>query len=100
MIEIHQTDIYHKWFVELRDRNAKMKILVRIRRISLENFGDVKSVGKGVSEIRIDYGLGYRIYFIKKGSTVIILLAGGTKSTQSKDIKLAQDIAYLLENEV
>jgi putative addiction module killer protein len=68
---------------------AKTRILIRIRRLSLGNFGDVKPVGEGVSELRIDYGAGYRIYFIQKGKTLVVLLAGGDKRTQPKDIQKA-----------
>ena len=93
MIEIRQTEIYAKWFNSLRDRQAKARIDVRIRRLSLGNPGDVKPAGEGVSELRIDYGPGYRIYFVQKGQTLIILLAGGDKSTQDRDIRMALDLA-------
>jgi len=68
---------------------AKTRILLRIRRVSLGNIGDVKSVGEGVSELRIDYGAGYRVYFIQRGKTLVVLLAGGDKRTQTKDIQRA-----------
>ena len=97
MIEIRQTETYRKWFDSLKDRNARMRIDIRIRRISLGNFGDVKPVGEGVSEIRIDYGPGYRIYYMRKKNTVIILLSGGDKSTQSKDIQRAHELAQRME---
>jgi len=77
----------------LRDRAAQVRINVRIRRLSVGNPGDVKSVGKGVSELRIDYGPGYRVYFIKRGRELVILLAGGDKSTQAGDIKIALRLA-------
>ena len=77
------------WFEHLRDRVAKTRILIRIRRVSLGNIGDVKPVGEGVSEIRIDYGAGYRVYFIQKGKTLVVLLAGGDKRTQPRDIQKA-----------
>lgn len=89
MVEVRQTDDYSCWFEHLRDRMAKTRILIRIRRLSLGNFGDVKPVGEGVSELRIDYGAGYRIYFIQKGKTLVVLLAGGDKRTQPKDIQKA-----------
>jgi putative addiction module killer protein len=93
MIEVRQTEAYSQWFNALRDRQAKARIDVRIRRLSMGNPGDVKPVGRGVSELRIDYGPGYRVYFIQKGDTVIILLAGGDKSTQDRDIETALELA-------
>jgi len=93
MFEIRQTDAYAKWFKELNDSRAKARINVRIRRLSLNNFGDVKPVGGGVSEMRIDYGPGYRIYFVQRGEEFVILLAGGDKKTQDKDIALAKELA-------
>jgi putative addiction module killer protein len=93
MLEIRETKIYARWFSKLRDRRAKARIDTRIRRLSLENPGDVKPVGEGVSELRIDYGQGYRVYFIQRGSAVIVLLAGGDKRTQQRDIKQALELA-------
>ncbi|WP_256378499.1 type II toxin-antitoxin system RelE/ParE family toxin [Nodosilinea sp. P-1105] len=77
----------------MRDRQAKARINVRIRRLSMGNLGDVKPVGQGVSELRIDYGPGYRVYFIQRGETLVILLAGGDKKTQKRDIKAALELA-------
>ena len=82
---------FRKWLEGLRDRQARAKIRVRLNRIRLGNFGDCKSVGSGVSELRIPYDPGYRVYFGRKGSKVVILLYGGHKRTQSKDIALAQE---------
>ena len=96
MVEIRQTEAYAQWFDGLRDRRARARIDVRIRRISLGNLGDVKPVGEGVSELRIDYGPGYRVYFTRQGSTLIVLLAGGDKRTQNRDIKTALDLARAL----
>jgi putative addiction module killer protein len=93
MIEIRQTEIYSKWFKSLRDTQAQARINIRIRRLSMGNSGDVKPVGKGVSELRIDYGAGYRVYFIQRGEQLIILLAGGDKRTQDQDIKTALNLA-------
>jgi putative addiction module killer protein len=93
MIEIRQTEIYFQWFVGLCDQRARALINARIRRLSLGNFGDVKPVGEGVSELRIDYGPGYRVYFIQRGQMLVVLLAGGDKSTQDKDIKKALKLA-------
>ncbi|MBE2239675.1 MAG: type II toxin-antitoxin system RelE/ParE family toxin [Caldilineaceae bacterium] len=93
MIEIRQTEVYATWFSQLRDRQARARIDVRIRRLSLGNPGDVRPVGEGISELRIDYGPGYRVYFIQQGSTVAILLAGGDKRTQSQDIEIALELA-------
>lgn len=81
---------FRKWLEGLRDRQARAKIRVRLNRVRLGNFGDSKSVGGGVSELRIPYGPGYRVYFGRKGNKVVILLSGGHKKTQSKDIALAQ----------
>jgi putative addiction module killer protein len=93
MVEIRETKIYARWFSKLRDRQAKARIDTRIRRLSLGNSGDVKPVGEGISELRIDYGPGYRVYFIQRGSAVIVLLAGGDKRTQQQDIKQALELA-------
>jgi putative addiction module killer protein len=93
MIEIRKTDVYAKWLDGLRDIKARARILVRVERLAEGNPGDVKPVGEGVSELRIDYGPGYRVYFKKQGRKVIILLAGGDKRTQAKDIKTALRLA-------
>ena len=93
MIQIQQTEAYVKWFSGLRDRVARARIDIRIRRLSLGNAGDAKPVGDGVSELRVDHGPGYRIYFIPRGEVVIVLLAGGDKSTQDKDIRNAKALA-------
>ncbi|MBD2428561.1 type II toxin-antitoxin system RelE/ParE family toxin [Phormidium sp. FACHB-1136] len=93
MIEIRETEIYSQWFKSLRDRQAKARIDIRIRRLSMGNPGDVKPVGQGVSELRIDYGPGYRVYFVQRGEILIILLAGGDKRTQERDIKTALELA-------
>jgi putative addiction module killer protein len=89
MIEIRKTDKFAKWIDGLQDIRARARILVRIERLKAGNPGDVKPVGEGISEIRIDYGPGYRVYFKRIGQKVIILLAGGDKKTQPKDIKIA-----------
>ncbi|MBF0373153.1 MAG: type II toxin-antitoxin system RelE/ParE family toxin [Alphaproteobacteria bacterium] len=93
MIEIRQTDAFADWIAGLRDERARARVLVRIRRLELGNPGDLKPVGEGVSEMRIDYGPGYRVYFTQRGNTLVILLAGGDKRTQSRDIELALDLA-------
>ena len=93
MIRIQQTEAYAKWFSGLRDRVARARIDIRIRRLSLGNSGDAKPVGDGVSELRVDHGPGYRIYFIQRGEVVIVLLAGGNKSSQDKDIRNAKALA-------
>ena len=93
MVDIRKTELFAKWLDHLRDVQAKARILVRIERLASGNAGDVKPVGEGISEMRIDYGPGYRVYLTKRGSEVIILLAGGDKSTQSGDIKTALRLA-------
>lgn len=92
MLEIRETPAYAAWFSALRDRTAKARIDIRIRRLSLGNPGDVRPIGESVSELRIHYGPGYRIYFTKQGETVVILLAGGDKSSQEQDIRHAKDL--------
>lgn len=91
--QIHTTDVFIDWFSGLRDVRAKARIQARIDRAGLGNFGDCAPVGEGVSEMRIHYGPGYRVYFVQRGFEVVILLAGGDKSSQSKDIKRALDLA-------
>lgn len=93
LIEIRQTDTFVRWFDGLRDRRARARVDVRIRRLSLGNPGDVRPVGEGVSELRIDYGPGYRVYFVQRGEALVILLAGGDKSTQAADIRAALKMA-------
>ncbi|MBF5096346.1 type II toxin-antitoxin system RelE/ParE family toxin [Azospirillum sp. INR13] len=93
MIEIRQTDRFSAWIENLRDDRARMRIEVRIRRLQLGNPGDTKPVGEGVSELRIDYGPGYRVYFIQRGDTLIVLLAGGDKRPQDRDIAAANALA-------
>ena len=99
MIEIRQTEVYASWFDSLRDRTAKTRILLRIRRVSLGNIGDARPVGEGVSELRIDYGPGYRVYFCQMGKALVVLLAGGDKSTQRADIQRAIALATKLRSE-
>jgi putative addiction module killer protein len=93
MIEIIKTDTFDKWLNNLRDRQAKTRILARIRNMSLGNLGDVKPVGEGISESRIAYGPGYRLYFIQQGEILVILLNVGDKSTQKRDITKAKKLA-------
>lgn len=89
MLEIRKTDTYAQWVDNLCDLQARARVQVRIERLAAGNPGDVRAVGEGVSELRIDYGPGYRVYFTKRGREVVILLAGGDKTTQSADIKVA-----------
>ncbi len=93
MIEIRQTEVYARWFRRLRDRQAKVRIDSRIRRMSLGNPGDVRPVGGGVSEFRIDHGPGYRVYFVRRPNELIVLLAGGDKDSQRRDIRRAIELA-------
>lgn len=93
MIEVIQSAVFESWFNSLKDTQARARITARIRRLSLGNAGDVKPVGAGVSELRIDFGPGYRVYFMQRGKVVAVLLCGGNKRTQQKDIQQALDIA-------
>ncbi|WP_412033218.1 type II toxin-antitoxin system RelE/ParE family toxin [Nitratireductor aquimarinus] len=93
MIEVRQSETFTRWLDGLRDRNARIRIATRIRRMEMGNPGDVKAVGEGVSEMRITYGPGYRVYFVQDGKTVIVLLCGGDKSSQSRDIAHAKQMA-------
>jgi putative addiction module killer protein len=90
---VFQSATYEKWFRKLRDPQAQARIDARVRRLSLGNPGDAKPVGSGVSELRIDYGPGYRVYFTQRGLKLIVLLCGGDKRTQDADIARAIDIA-------
>jgi putative addiction module killer protein len=93
VIEIRQTERFARWFERLCDSGARTRIQARIRRLSLGNPGDVRPIGEGVSEMRIDHGPGYRVYFIQRGDSLIILLAGGDKRTQQQDIATALRLA-------
>ena len=96
MIEIRKTEVFVEWLDGLRDIQARARVQARIERLAAGNPGDIEPVGAGVSELRINYGPGYRVYFKKRGRELIILLAGGDKSTQAKDIKAALRIAHEL----
>jgi putative addiction module killer protein len=93
VIEIRKTELFAQWLDALRDLRARARVQARIERLACGNPGDVRPVGEGVSELRINYGPGYRVYFKKRGVELIILLAGGDKSTQAKDIKAALRLA-------
>ena len=93
MLEIRKTELFANWLDSLRDVRARARVQVRIERLAAGNPGDVQPVGEGVSELRIDYGPGYRVYFKKIGSEVLILLAGGNKRSQDVDIKTALRLA-------
>jgi len=93
MIELIETDSFSRWIEALRDRQARARIQARMRRLSLGNPGDVKPVGEGISEMRIDHGPGYRVYFMRRGPVIVVLLCGGDKGSQDRDISLAKAIA-------
>lgn len=96
MVEIRKTDVFVRWLDGLADPKARARILVRIERLAAGNPGDVEPVGDGVSELRVHYGPGYRVYFTRSGKELVVLLAGGDKRTQAKDIKLAIRLAQNL----
>ena len=93
MIDVRKTEEFDDWLVALKDRKAVAKIVARIERLALGNPGDVKPVGEGISEMRIPYGPGYRVYYTQTRKEVVLLLCGGDKATQDKDIKRAREIA-------
>jgi putative addiction module killer protein len=97
MIEVRETPEFTRWLADLRDQRAVLHIVRRISRVAAGNIGDAKSVGGSVSELRIDYGPGYRVYFTRRGQALVILLCGGDKRTQSRDIRKAVEIADKLE---
>ena len=97
MMEVRKTDVFVRWLDGLRDAAGRARVLVRIERLAAGNPGDVAPVGEGVSELRIPYGPGYRVYFKQQGQRLVILLAGGNKSTQATDIKVALRLARSLE---
>jgi len=90
MYEVRETSTFRDWLTSLKDRRAVIKIAARIRQTERGNLGDIKPVGEGISEMRIHYGPGYRIYLAKQSGKIVILLCGGTKKTQAKDIKIAK----------
>lgn len=97
MIEVRKTAQFTKWFDSLKDRKGRARIQARIDRIEVGHFGDVEPVGEGVSEMRIFYGPGYRVYFVQRSAVVVILLSGGDKDTQQADIAKAKEIARQVE---
>jgi len=98
MVGVRQTEVFSNWLRKLVDHTARARIQIRIRRLSLGNFGDVKPVGEGVSELRVDYGPGYRVYLQRRGNLLAILLAGGSKKTQQADIAKAKKLAREVTN--
>lgn len=97
MVEVRQTQAYAEWFSSLEDRQARARIDIRIRRLSMGNPGDVKPVGEGISELRFDFGPGYRVYCVRQAPAVIVLLLGGEKKTQQHDIGKAKQLAQRLK---
>jgi putative addiction module killer protein len=93
MLQVRKTEVFARWLDGLRDLRARARVQVRIERLAAGNPGDVEPVGEGVSELRIDYGPGYRVYFTRQGREVVVLLAGGDKRTQAADIKTALRLA-------
>jgi putative addiction module killer protein len=98
MVELIQSDEFRNWINSLRDNNAFARITNRLERLQEGNPGDVKPVGSGISELRVNFGPGYRVYFMRRGAEIIILLCGGDKSTQPKDIAKAKAIAERMKD--
>jgi len=99
LTELRKTEAFARWLDDLRDLRARARVQVRIERLAAGNPGDVRAVGKGVSELRIDHGPGYRVYFVRRRPTLIVLPPGGVKGTQSADIEVAQRLADELPEE-
>jgi putative addiction module killer protein len=97
VIEVRQTDEFQKWLRNLRDDRAVARIAARIRRLEQGNPGDAKSVGSGLLEMRVDYGPDYRVYYVRRGAVIVVLLCGGDKRTQQRDIKRAEALVAELE---
>lgn len=93
MVEIRETELFSTWLRALRDATAKAKVAARVRRLAFGNPGDVRPVGGGISELRIQYGPGYRVYYVQRGAILIVLLCGGDKATQARDIATAKKLA-------
>jgi len=96
MVQVHETAEFSQWLTSLKDAKTRGVIVARLARIENGNFGDSKSVGDGVSELRIDFGPGYRVYYVKRGDVVVYLLSGGDKSSQDRDIARAKALAKLI----
>jgi putative addiction module killer protein len=99
MFDVLQTSVYKTWFTSIKDRTVRGRIAARIERVQLGNFGDAKSVGDGIHELRLAFGPGYRVYFMQRGARVLLLLCGGDKGSQSRDIVRAKQMASELEQE-
>lgn len=98
MIEVVQTEVFQAWLERLRDRRAATRIIARIVRLAHGNPGDVKPVGEGLSEMRVDYGPGYRVYYVQRGAVLVIILCGGDKDSQPRDIEKAKALARDLKD--
>lgn len=96
MVEVCRTEVFDRWLRKLRDRRAKTRIQIRIDRLELGLVGDARPIGEGISELRIDYGPGYRVYFVRRGEAVVVLLCGGDKGSQDRDIAAAFRLARSL----
>ena len=99
MVELKQTETFRKWRLQLRDERTRALIASRLDRLAFGNAGDARPVGGGISELRVDYGPGFRIYFQKRANSIVLLLCGGDKSTQAKDIRRARRLAEQLRDE-